>query len=382
MKKKLKKKIVATVLTLALALSMVACGGNAPAAEESAESESAAPTAEESAESKTEVVEMTEEVGSVTADSELSCDLTGRTFAFIHQGLETEFWAEAVNWSLKNLKAAGAEVIEYNAEEDVNKSLEMVNDAIAQGVDAILAVPQDSDSAVSLARAANEADIPIAFPNRIPSDMESVDAIACQADNEAIAQGVMEFCLEQAIAKYGKVNVIHMMGDLGDTNAVARIQGFDNAMEKYKDQIGEVYQVTTNWDANTALANLQTVLQTTTDIQVLCCGSDFLYPQIESALDEVGLWNKVTEDNHVYMCAVDGDSGAAALMDAGYVDGTGVQDVYNECRLCIEALAEAVEKGQTDVNKLLTDSGVAQTTESMKENRHAMWGFQVLDAKK
>lgn len=320
-------------------------------------------------------------VGEFTAEGELACDMSDITIAFIYQDLETEFWVEAYNWAMKNMVAAGAEVVEYNAKEDVNKQLEFTQDACAQMVDCILMVPQDSDSAVACAQVANEFDIPIAFVNRIPSDMESVNSIACMADNEGIARGAMEYCLEEAIAKYGTVNVIHMIGDLGDVNAIYRRDGFVAAMEKYADNIGEVYEVATQWDANVALANLQTVLQQTNDIQVLCCGSDFLYPQIESALSEVGLWNTRDEENHVYMCAVDGDSGAAAYMDAGYVDATGVQDVYNECRLCIEALVAAVEAGETQPNELLTDPGVAQTAESMKENRHAMWGFQVLDAK-
>lgn len=327
----------------------------------------------------------TEDVGKVTAGDGLDCDMTDMTIAFIYQDLETEFWVEAYNWAMENMEAAGATVIEYNANQDVNKQLESVMDACAQGVDAILCVPQDSDAAVTSAQAANDSNVPIAFINRIPSDMESINAIACQADNEAIAQGAMEYCMEQAAARAEetgeKINIIDMVGDLSDVNAVYREQGFQNAIAQYEDLVGEVYTVTTDWDANTALANLQTVLQKDTNIQVLCCGSDFLYPQIQSALEEVGLWKTRDEEGHVYMCAVDGDSGAAALMDEGYVDATGVQDVYNECKLCIEALVEAVEAGETQPNELLTDPGLAQTAESMKADRSAMWGFQVLDAK-
>ena len=383
------QKALALLLALTMLFTLAACAGSetksdAPAdtSTETKQPEATQPaedTSADKAEDKTETDAPA--VGEFTADGTLSCDLTGLTFAFIYQDLETEFWAEAYNWTIANLNAAGAEIVEYNAKEDVNKQLEYVQDACAQGVDAILMIPQDSDSAVSSAQAANDAGVPIAFVNRVPSDMEACKAIACQADNEAIAQGAMEYVLQEAVAKYGKVNIIDMIGDLGDVNAIARENGFRNAMAKYEDQIGEIYTVTTDWDANTALANLQTVLQGTTDVQVLCCGSDFLYPQIESALDEVGLWHTRDEEGHVYMCAVDGDSGAAAYMDAGYVDATGVQDVYNECRLCIEALAKAVANGETTPSELLIDPGVAQTVESMKNDRHAMWGFQVLDAK-
>lgn len=387
------KKALALLLALSMLLALAACAGSeTKSGDTSNDTASTAPTqtetekpAEDSGSETSDTTAGTQTdtpaVGEFTVDGTLSCDLTGLTFAFIYQDLETEFWVEAYNWTMNNMSAAGAEIVEYNAKQDVNKQLEYVQDACAQLVDAILMIPQDSDSAVSAAQVANEAGIPIAFINRVPSDMDACKAIACQADNEAIAQGAMEYVLQEAVAKYGKVNIIDMIGDLGDVNAIARENGFRNAMAKYEDQIGEIYTVTTNWDANTALANLQTVLQSTTDIQVLCCGSDFLYPQIESALEEVGLWHTRDEEGHVYMCAVDGDSGAAAYMDAGYVDATGVQDVYNECRLCIEALAKAVSDGNTTPSELLTDPGVAQTVESMKTNRHAMWGFQVLDAK-
>ena len=376
-------KVIAMLLAVAMVFALAACGSTAAPAP-AAEAPAAAPAqnaTEAALGENTVVTESDVAVGEFTAEGELACDLSGITIAFIYQDLETEFWVEAYNWAMKNMKAAGAEIIEYNAKEDVNKQLEYTQDACAQGVDAILVVPQDSDCAVSSAKVANEAGIPIAFVNRIPSDMESCNSIACQCDNENIAYGAMKYCLEQAIAKYGKVNVIDMIGDLGDINAIARENGFRKAMDEVADQVGEVYEVSTQWDANVALAGLQTVLQQSTDVQVLCCGSDFMYPQIQSALEEVGLWHLRDEDGHVFMCAVDGDSGAAKLMDEGYVDATGVQDVYNECRLCIEALAKAVAEGNTQPNELLTDPGIAQTAETMKTDRHAMWGFQVLDAK-
>ena len=384
------KKTLAMILALCMLFVLCACGQQAapaPAAEP-APAEEAAPaeaTVDDAAAAvgATNVVASDTAVGEFTAEGELSCDLTGITLGFIYQDLETEFWVEAYNWAMKNMKAAGATIIEYNAKEDVNKQLEMAQDACAQGVDGILVVPQDSDSAVAVAQVCNEANIPVAFVNRVPSDMTSCNSIACMADNEGIARGAMEYCLEKAVEMYGdkKLNIIDMIGDLGDVNAIYRENGFRAAMEKYKDNIGEVYEVSTQWDANVALAGLQTVLQQSTDVQVLCCGSDFMYPQIESALEEVGLWKTRDQDGHVWMCAVDGDSGAAAYMDKGYVDATGVQDVYNECRLCIEALYDAITSGETQPNALLTDPGVAQTADSMIENRHAMWGFQVLDAK-
>ena len=53
--------------------------------------------------------------------------------AFCFQDLETEFWVAAYDAITEELTNRGIEVLEYNGNEDANKQLEQVNDAIAQG---------------------------------------------------------------------------------------------------------------------------------------------------------------------------------------------------------------------------------------------------------
>lgn len=303
------------------------------------------------------------------------------TIAYLFQDLETEFWVASYDYAIKTFKEQGIKVIEYNANQDPNKQLEQVNDAIAQGVDAILCAPQDSDSAVTIAKAANDANVPIAFINREPSSADGIKFITAVADNEAIAYEAGKYLVAQAKAKFEatgeKVVVGHMIGDLGDNNAVLRKEGFERAMAEAPEVFGTVVEIATEWDANTALANLKSALQSNPDISLIFCGSDFLYPQIQVSLEPLGLWNKVGNEKHIILGAVDGDSGAGKLMDEGYVDATAVQDVFYETKACIDALTKAVAAGEKQPNEKIIDPGFALTQENMAERRNDMWGNTV-----
>ena len=59
------------------------------------------------------------------------------TFAFLFQDLETEFWVASHKAITETLRGKGIKVLEYNANEDANRQLEQVKDAIAQKVDAL-----------------------------------------------------------------------------------------------------------------------------------------------------------------------------------------------------------------------------------------------------
>jgi inositol transport system substrate-binding protein len=178
-----------------------------------------------------------------------------------------------------------------------------------------------------------------------------------------------------------KINVFHLIGDLGDPNAIYRKEGFEKALSEAQDIIGKVIEVPTEWDANIALNNLRSALQAEPDIGMLFCGSDFIYPQIQAALEPLGKWKKIGEEGHVIMGAVDGDSTAGRLMDEGYVDATAVQDVYYEATLTLNTLVKAINENNGTPDEWLDDPGFALTQENMKDRRIDMWGNKVRRAR-
>ena len=66
------------------------------------------------------------------------------------------------------------------------------------------------------------------------------------------------------------------------------------------------------------------------------------------------------------------------LMKEGYVDATGVQDLFFEADAIMDALLEAIEKGQTKPEKWIQDPGFALTQENMAEREMDMWGCKIL----
>ncbi len=312
----------------------------------------------------------------------LSCSRRGDsddqvTVCFAFQDLETEFWVAAHKAITETLKSKGILVIERNANEDANRQLEQIRAAIARGVDGIIIIPQDGESAVTIVGEANKAGVPIGVFNRPPAN-RSKPALVIVADNRRISEETVAHMAEEARKLGRKVTPLILVGDLGDSNAVARRQGFMNVIRKNPDLFNEVIEVPTKWDAVTAQANLEAALQRNPDVDLVFTSSDFMYPQVRAVLEPLGKWKKIGEPGHVILGGVDGDMRAARWMKEGYVDATGVQDLFVEADELLKALLEAMKSGRKTPEQWMEDPGFALTQANMAERANDMWGFKLL----
>lgn len=299
------------------------------------------------------------------------------TICFAFQDLETEFWVAGHGAIIKTLEDAGHTVIERNANEDANRQLEQVRDCIAQGVDGIILIPQDGESATTIVAEAQEADTPIAVFNRPPSDLSK--GIVVVADNASIASQAVDHIVDKALAAKpeGKLNAIIVVGDLGDPNAVGRKDGFYAAIDKHKDRF-TVTEVASQWDAATALANLEAAVTANPKVDLLFTSSDFLFPTIRSVFEPRGLWKKTGEEGHVWMAGLDGDATACQLIKDGFVDGTGVQDLYFEADQSLKAILAAIDAKDPQPDQVIADPGFALTADNLKDREMDMWGCVLL----
>jgi ABC-type sugar transport system substrate-binding protein len=303
---------------------------------------------------------------------------TGKiTICFAFQDLETEYWVAAHKAITQTLRAKDIRVLERNAHQDANRQLEQIRDAIAQDVDGIIMIPQDGESAVTIIGEANKAGIPIGVFNRPPAD-KSNPAIVVVADNERISEEAVIYMAKAAQKLNRKMTPLILVGDLGDQNSVERKNGFYKAINKYPDLFIRPIEVPTKWDAVTTLANLEAALQVEPKVDFIFTSSDFLYPQVKSVLEPLGKWKPIGDPDHVVLGGLDGDSTAYKLMKEGYVDATGVQDLFFEANAIMEALLEAIEQGQSKPNKWIQDPGFALTQENMAEKEMDMWGCRIL----
>jgi inositol transport system substrate-binding protein len=306
--------------------------------------------------------------------------VSAQKICFAYQDLETEFWVAGHQAMTTSLTERGIEVIERNANEDANRQLEQVRDCIAQGVDGIIIIAQDGASAITIIGEANAANVPIAVFNRPPNPENPNKAIVVVADNVAITEQAVEHLAEQARALNldRKVQPLIMVGALADTNAIGRREGFFNVINKYPDLFEAPIEVPTEWDANVALANLESALQANPTVDLIFTSSDFLFPQIRAALSQRGMWAPKGQPNHVILGGLDGDVTACQLIKDGYVDATGVQDLFFEADSTVDALLAAIEAGETQPSQKIDDPGFALTQDNLAEREMDMWGCVLL----
>lgn len=304
------------------------------------------------------------------------------TIAFSFQDLETEFWVAGHKAIIETLEHRGFKVIEKNAAKDANRQLEQVKSILTQKVDGIVIIPLDGEAAVTIGKLANQAGVPYAVFNRPPTNKEA-KALVAVANNRKIAADAVEYMAMEAKKLGRKVTPAIMVGDLGDPNAVQRRQGFMDIIEKYPDLwTGKPIEIPTKWDSNVALANLQSAVQANPNIDFLFTSSDFLFPVIKSVLAPLDKWTKAGDAKHVLLGGVDGDKTACGLIRDGYLDATGVQDLFFEAKLVTDAIIEAVKSGEKTPEKWMDNPGFALTRGNYEKKHMDMWGCKLLMEKK
>lgn len=306
-------------------------------------------------------------------------DSEAATICFAFQDLETEFWVAGHQAITKTLTEAGHTVIERNANEDANRQFEQVRDCISQGVDGIILIPQDGESALTIVKEAQDNDTPIAVFNRPPSDLSH--GIIVVADNKVIAEQAVDFIVDKALADAegdAKLTPLVVVGDLGDPNAVGRLDGFRAAIAKHADRFNAPVEVASEWNAGVALANLEAAVTANPKIDLLFTSSDFLFPTIRSVLEPRGMWAPRGEEGHVLMAGLDGDATACKLIKDGYVDATGVQDLYFEADAALNAILKAIDAGDAQPDEVIADPGFALTSDNLGDREMDMWGCVLL----
>ena len=225
--------------------------------------------------------------------------------------------------------------------------------------------------------------MPIATFNRPPSDTSK--GIIVVADNEAVARQAVEAMAAKAIGRFEgtgkKLHPLVLVGDLADPNAVKRREGFMNVINKYPNIFETPVEIATKWNSEVALAGLEAAITADPEIDFIFTSSDFLFPTIQSVLESHGKWKKTGEVGHVILGGLDGDDGACKLIQEGYVDSTGVQDVYLEAKLALDSIMEAIENGDARPNAIKLDPGFALSAENYDFKGAETWGCQVLAGK-
>ncbi len=298
----------------------------------------------------------------------------GKTVALLFDSLVSPFWVSGIEIMREKAKSKGWTTLENISNFDDNKQFEQVKAMISRKVDGILIIQTDAKAVIPAIRAANAANIPMVHFNRPPAKSDAY-SVAIQADNRKIMQDTVSFMVAQAKKMGGKYKACILIGDLGDVNAIQRRDGFFDIVNQNKDIIDVVGRVSTEWNADKAFAGLTNAIQANPDINFLVTSSDFLHPQIEQVLKSANKWHKKGEAGHVLFGGFDGDEGAYARLQDGYLDACGVQNLALEVDMAFGAFEDLWAGKKPE--KLLLDPGFVISQDDLMAKRDTMWGYTV-----
>ncbi len=293
------------------------------------------------------------------------------TLGVAFETLQTEYWIAGYEAIKSECAQRGFQVVEAVADNDANRQLEQVKNFITRRVDGIILVPKDASTCLPMIKAANAANIPMVLFNRPPGKSDA-KSVAVVADNFALTKETVTYLIGEARKSGRKYKAMVLLGDLGDINAIGRRDGFEAAVKEAPETLEVVARIPTEWNQEKAQAGVVNAFQANPDIGFIFSSSDFLFPSIVSALKAAGKYQKIGAPGHVLLGGFDGDATAYAMLQEGYLDATGVQDVYFEARQSVQAIVDL--RAGKSLPDLIRDPGFVIHQGNMKEKSAQMWG--------
>ncbi|MEN5278482.1 substrate-binding domain-containing protein [Brucella sp. TWI432] len=274
----------------------------------------------------------------------------GLKIGFSQVTLQSPFYVQLKEGAEAAAKASGNSLVFLDANGDVSKQNNDIQDLITQGVDAIIINPVNPDAVVPSLEAAVSAGIPVITVDRSVNG-EGVTAHIGR-DNKKMGQRVGEAVLAKLEADgVESAKIIEIQGDAGGAVMMDRRDGFHKAFEGSKHMI--VAGPYAEYIRANAVTAMQDLLQANPDVKVVYAHNDDMALGALQVLQESGR-------NDVSVAGVDGLSEALEAMSKGdHYIATALNDPKYLGDVTIQVAVQAAAK--KDVPKFV-DAGTEVVT--------------------
>jgi len=306
------KKFLAILLTLAMVLSLVACG-----AKEDSLTDAPAVTPVEDGAYK---------------------------IALIQQHQTNAFQIAVTEAAEAKAAELGVELNILSADQDAAKQISQIEQCVSEGYDAILFEPVDPDGLRDAAKAAADAGVVVINVISACTDWESAGISAVSYGNNVKA-GETEM---QNVADLlgGKGNIAILTGPAGDAGGLQRMEGYENILKNYPEMVQVVAPADCQWDTAQAQATVESWLSAY-DLDAIVCENDGM---------AVGAGNAAGSNSGIIISGVDGTpDGFEAILD-GRITGTVSQNGGAMAANGIEAAVTLLDGGTLETNTIITDN--------------------------
>jgi ribose transport system substrate-binding protein len=265
------------------------------------------------------------------------------TIAIVMKTLNNPFFIDMQEGAQAAAKKLGVELIIQAAERevDVEKQMQIVENLIQRKVSALCITPSGSREIVPAILKANEAKIPVLVIDTRVDKKALADAGATTvafigSDNRDGGRIAGEFIAGQL---GGKGSVAILEGIPGHETGDARLSGFHEAIEKFKD-IRIVASQTANWERDQGFNVFQNILQAHPGVQAVFACNDMM------ALGALEAISAARKQGKIIVVGFDAIQDSRAAIVNGEMHASIAQHPEEMGRLAVEYAYQAM-KGKT-----------------------------------
>jgi ABC-type sugar transport system substrate-binding protein len=224
---------------------------------------------------------------------------------FVHMQSQLSAEAEAIG---------GITIIESDGQDDSAKQSSDVENAVIQGVDAIVISPKDVNALAPAIQEAIDAGVPVVTIDRF---VEDVDGLVAHVGAENVLGGEAQGNIILEMFPDG-ATVVNLQGQPGAGPAIARNEGLHNILDGMEDTYPIVAEQTANFRRDEGLQVMQDILTTMQDDppNVVVAANDDMALGAMQAVDEAGLTGEIV------ILGFDALPEALAAVQGGTLTGT------------------------------------------------------------
>jgi ABC-type sugar transport system substrate-binding protein len=240
-------------------------------------------------------------------------------------------------------------------DDNAQKQASDIEDLITQKVDLIVSYAQDSTAIGASIEAAHAAKIPfICYDRNADPKVTQPDAfIGLDTVAQAYTTGVALF-KSMKDAGVTPTDVISIVGDLADQNALNRIQGFKKAADEFGVTVKQ--EVPSEWNSDKAQAGFSAAFQANPNCNTVLIASDFIITSVQSVLENSNKWIPNGKEGHIWVGSQDVFPVGLQFIRDGYIDQDGAYDLAAMAKAFAPVALDLIE-GKAPANGKITVTG-------------------------
>ena len=256
---------------------------------------------------------------------------------FLIHSLQNSRWQSDLKFLKEKAESYGAELIVRDANNDENEQLKQAEELVKEGVDVLIVVPANQNTAAGIVRLANDNNVPVISYDRLIRNAE----ISCLLSFDYVDVGKQ--MVDYAVSKKSTGNYVFLWGDASDANARFISEGHEKAIKPYVEsgkikilykQYIEDYSVESTFQAIKKVCNFSPE-----PIDAVLCGSGAMAETVVQFFDQVDY------PTHVIITGQDLSAKSSELIEEGKLDMTVNKSVKDLASKTIDVALELAKNG-------------------------------------